>query len=145
MSLINRKNLSNAIAQLLPNIVQGVHLDFLSKRSITHTQFFLLVAIHSYKRCPMSRLADNMRVSMPTVSGIVDRLVQAGYLHRIEAPNDRRQVIVELTRKGEALITQFQHSVSHRWQEVLQFLDSKELEIFQTVIEKIKSGLQKEK
>jgi len=145
MNPISRENLSNSIAQLLPNIVQGVHLDFLSKRSITHTQFFLLVAIHSYKRCPMSRLAENMHVSMPTVSGIVDRLVQAGYLQRVEDPNDRRQVVVELTRKGESLIAQFQLSVSRRWQEVLQFLDLKELKIFQAVIEKIKSGLQKEK
>ena len=141
MSSINRKDVSLAIAQLMPHIIQGVHLDFLTSRNITQTQFLVLVAIHSRERAPMNVLAQNMQVSMPTISGIVDRLARAGYLQRIEDPHDRRQVVVELTSKGKTLIKQFQAAVSQRWQEVLLALSPKELEAFYKVIIKLTQGL----
>ena len=142
MSPSSRENLSRSISQLMPSIIQGVHLGFLAKRSITHTQFFVLVAIHSNGRCPMSRLAANMHVSMPTISGIVDRLVKGGYVQRIEDPKDRRQVVVELSGKGRQLIEQFQSAVMLRWSEVLEALDEKEVESFGNVISKLRKELQ---
>src|SRR6185436_10466979 len=95
-----RKNLSRSIAQLMPNVIQGVHIGFLAKTNLTHTQFFVLVAIHSLQVPAMRTLADNMQVSMPTMTGIIDRLVNAGYVKRMDHPEDRRQVLVELTPQG---------------------------------------------
>ena len=141
MSQNTRESLSQSIAQLMPNIIQGVHLGFLAKRSITHTQFFVLIAIHSNGRCPMSRLAGNMHVSMPTISGIVDRLTKAGFVIRSVDPEDRRQVRVELSAKGRQFIGQFQSAVSLRWSEVLQSLDGKEVESFANVIKKLRQEL----
>ena len=145
MSPASRKDVSLAIAQLMPHIIQGVHLDFLTSRNITQTQFLVLVAIHSKERAPMNVLASNMKVSMPTISGIVDRLVRAGFLRRVEDPHDRRQVVVELTSKGRALIAQFQTAISQRWQEVLLALFSQELEAFYQVVAKLTEGLRQRK
>ena len=142
MSPISRESLSQTIAQLLPSIIQGVHLGFLANKAITHTQFFVLIAIHSHQRCPMRALAENLHVSMPTISGIVDRLVKAGYIRRVGDLKDRRQVVVELTSKGKLLIEQFQQAVSFRWKEVLKTLDTKEVESFSRVILKLREQLQ---
>ncbi len=141
MVSINRKDVSAAVAQLMPQVIQGVQLDFLANRAITQTQFFVLVAIHSYGRCPMTTLSKNMKVSMPTVSGIVDRLVKGDFIRRVEDPSDRRQVVVELTAKGKQLITQFQSAVSLRWQDVLKSLNDRELANFYEVVNKLKSSL----
>ena len=142
MSPVDRKTVSWAVAQLMPRIIQGVQLEFLVKRTITQTQFVVLVAVYSKKRSTMNALAQSMHVSMPTISGIIDRLVKAGYLKRQESPADRRQVIVELTKKGQLLIEQFQSVISQRWQEVLKSLDSNELESFYGVLTKLKEGLE---
>src|SRR5690348_13153524 len=125
--MLNPKQVSLAIAQLMPHIIQGVHLDFLTSRNITQTQFLVLVAIHSRQKCSMNVLATNMQVSMPTMSGIVNRLVKAKYLQRIEDPKDRRQVVVELTIRGKKMIEDFQRAVGARWQEVLRTLTQEEL------------------
>ena len=90
MSQKNRVKLSQSIARLMPNIIQGVHIGFLAKRNLTHTQFFVLVAIHSQNRPAMRTLSTNMQVSMPTMSGIIERLVKAGYVKRVPHPEDRR-------------------------------------------------------
>ena len=142
MPSVTRRDLSFAIAQLMPRIIQGIQLEFLVKRTITQTQFVVLVAIHSNGRCPMNILGKNMQVSLPTISGIVDRLVKAGYIRRVEDPADRRQVVVALARKGELMIEQFQTVVAKRWQEVLRSLGPKEIDAFYQVITKLKNTLQ---
>ncbi len=140
---IDRRDLSHSIAQLLPNIIQGVHIGFLAKKSLTHTQFFVLVAVHSQGRPAMRTLSENLQVSMPTMSGIVDRLVQAGYAKRLTQPGDRRQVLVELTGKGRSVIEQFQQAASQRWQQVLVALNPQEIVAFSNVVNKLRGSLQK--
>lgn len=137
----NRQELSRLIARILPNIIQGVHMGFLSTQSLTHTQFFVLIAIHSRGRSSLQPLADKMTVSMPTMSGIIERLVVAGYVSRVENPEDRRQVFIELTKEGRGLIAQFQGAVSQRWQEVLEVLDDKEVKSMSAILEKIGASL----
>ena len=84
-----------------------------------------------------------MHVSMPTMSGIVDRLVNAHYLKRVNNPTDRRQVVVELAADGQRLIEQFQSAVSKRWVEVLSHLNHQEITMFQNIVSKIGMSLQK--
>jgi len=140
--MINRQHVSHAIAQLMPNIIRGVQLDFFVKRAVTQTQFVVLIAIHGYGRCTMGVLARNMHVKMPTTSGVVDRLVRAGYVRRFPHPEDRRQVVVELTAKGQAFIRQFQAVIRRRWEEVLRSLNSEELQMFHRVITKLTQQLE---
>ena len=142
MPHVTRQDLSVAIAQLVPRIIQGVQLEFLIKRTLTQTQFLVLIAVHSNGPCPMSVLAKNMHVSMPTMSGIVDRLVKADYIRRVTHPNDRRQVMIELAPNGRLMIKQFQLVVSRRWQEVLQVLEPQEIDSFYQVVSKLKNTLQ---
>lgn len=138
----NREKLSSSIAQLIPNIIQGVHIGFLAQRDLTHTQFFVMVAIHSQQHPTMRTLSDNLQVSMPTMTGIVERLVKGGYAKRVDQPQDRRQVLVELTTQGRRVITEFQHAASARWQEVLMALGHREIESFQGIVVKLKQSLQ---
>jgi DNA-binding MarR family transcriptional regulator len=142
MPAISRQDVSRAIAELMPRIIQGVQLDFFVKRGVTQTQFLVLMGIHAHQRCTMGMLARNMHVSMPTASGIVDRLVQAGHVRRHAEPADRRQVIVELTAKGRSYIKQFQAVIRRRWEQILRSLEPKELEAFYRVAVKLQNQLQ---
>ncbi len=139
----SREDLSHSIAQLMPNIIQGVHIGFLAQKNLTHTQFFVLVAVHSQGRPAMRTLSQNLQVSMPTMSGIVERLVQAGYAQRVNHPQDRRQVLVELTPQGRRIITQFQQAAGKRWQQVLLALSPTEVGSFGKIVTKLLQSLQK--
>ena len=135
------QRVSQAVAQLMPRIIRGVQLDFFLRRGITQTQFLVLIAIHGYGRCTMGTLARNMHVRMPTATGIVHRLVRAGFVRRSISLEDRRHVAVALTAKGRAFIQQFQAVIQHRWQEVLTSLAPRELEAFYHVILKLQEQL----
>ena len=50
----------------------------------------------------MSHLSAVLRVSNGNVTGIVDRLVEDGYVERVPVAGDRRAMIVRLTPAGKA-------------------------------------------
>lgn len=89
----------------------------------------------------MSALAAQMKVQMPTMSGMVNRLVKAQYLTRIDNLNDRRQVVVDLTPKGRAFLKEFQGIISRRWEDVLMVLSIEEVKQFKHIVEKLNNSL----
>jgi DNA-binding MarR family transcriptional regulator len=101
------------------------------------------VAIHSQGRPAMRTLSNNLQVSMPTMTGIVERLVKAGYARRVQLAEDRRQVLVELSAKGKNIISEFQQAASFRWQTVLKALDHKEIESFSSIVMKLRENIKK--
>ena len=140
-SLHQLKETSWAIAELMPNVIRGAQLDFFAKNQVTQTQFLVLAAIFSYKRCTMGHLAGSLHVTMPTMSGIVERLVQAKYVQRVENPEDRREVRVHLTKAGAEIIAKFQEAVSQRWEVVLQGLNNDDVKTMAGIIGKLKGSL----
>jgi DNA-binding MarR family transcriptional regulator len=51
----------------------------------------------------MSELSRRLIVSNGAITGLVDKLTDAGLVTRREDPNDRRSMIVRLTRKGREI------------------------------------------
>ncbi len=50
-----------------------------------------------------SDLARNLRVSKPSVTAIVGKLLQKGYVEKVRSAEDRRAFYVLMTEKGQAL------------------------------------------
>ena len=142
MNKRTRRDVSLAVARLMPYIMRGVQLDFFVKRGVTQTQFLMLAAIRAYARCTMGALARSLHIAMPTASGIVDRLVNAGFVRRAPQADDRRQVIVELTAKGQAFFRDFETVIRRRWEEILLSLEPDELAAFYDVVTKLRERLQ---
>jgi DNA-binding MarR family transcriptional regulator len=53
---------------------------------------------------PMSRLADQLDVSLPNVTGIVERMVERGLVERLRPEGDRRVVEVRITAAGREIL-----------------------------------------
>lgn len=56
------------------------------------------------------RLAVRLRLAKPAVSRILDHLVDEGLLERRVDPRDRRSVLFEPTRVGDAFLKRMRHS-----------------------------------
>ncbi|NHM29443.1 MarR family winged helix-turn-helix transcriptional regulator [Neobacillus terrae] len=52
----------------------------------------------------LSDLAEKLRLTNSTVSGVIDRLVQHELVDRVVPPENRRAVSIHLTKKGEEII-----------------------------------------
>ena len=75
----------------------------------------------------MSELVARLGVSLSTVSGLVDRVVDHGLATRREDPVDRRQVVVSLTEQGTAFIDRFRDLNAVQMRALLGFVADDEL------------------
>jgi DNA-binding MarR family transcriptional regulator len=78
-----------------------------------------LELIHRFGAMPAGRLAQLTNLTTGSVTGIIDRLEKAGYVRRINDPEDRRKTIVEPTKnkkleKKIELIFMHLHESLHR-------------------------------
>lgn len=134
---MNRKQTAVAMSHLMPYIIQGAHLGAMNMRSITQSQFLILVMLHTNGTCSMNSLASKMQVQLPTMSGMVNRLVKSDYLTRIVKEEDRRHVWISLTPKGKDFLEQFQGILRKRWEDVLAILDEREVKKFYLIVDKL--------
>ena len=71
-------------------------------RAISSTQLHVLFVLVTEGTMPMSHLADSLGVSLPNVTGIVDRMVERGYVERGRDTEDRRVVTISATDAGRS-------------------------------------------
>ena len=71
---------------------------------MAQTRLLFFVISHGPTR--MGRLAQVLEVTMPTVTGTVDRMLQRGLVERQSDPGDRRVVLVAATEAGHKELEQ---------------------------------------
>jgi DNA-binding MarR family transcriptional regulator len=83
---------------------RGRVLNLMARASVTVPQVILLNFALSAGGGTPSSLAATMRMSLPSVSQMVDRVVRLGLVARAEDPADRRRRTVHVTAKGRRLL-----------------------------------------
>jgi len=72
--------------------------------TVTLTQFRTLVVLHGHGATRLNRLAGRLGVNASTALRTVDRLIANELVDRRANEQDRREVVIELTRRGRALV-----------------------------------------
>ncbi|MGG6238601.1 MarR family winged helix-turn-helix transcriptional regulator [Nodosilinea sp. AN01ver1] len=75
------------------------------KPHLSLSQLRVLYFLRRRSQSSLSEVADYLDVTRPTMSAMVERLVQRGLIDRISDPNERRRIILTLTPAGEAEMT----------------------------------------
>jgi len=81
-------------------ILDTLRVQAWKQLDITVTQLRVLFILRDTAGAPAGFLAEHLRVTPPTVTGLVDRLVRMGFVRREEDPEDRRLVRNYLTERG---------------------------------------------
>ena len=64
-------------------------------------------------------IADRLGISSSTATGLVERLAEGGYIHRVHSTEDRRQVLLSLRPKGRRLMAGFRKLRQSRLQRLM--------------------------
>lgn len=94
---------------------------------LTLTQFKSLFLIGSRGSINFRKLAKALGVTPSNVTGIVDRLVGQGLVSRTENPEDRREMSLQATDKGQTLLSNLKESGINRMTQILSLLSLEEL------------------
>lgn len=88
----------------------------------TEARMRILSIIQNNETLRMSELSERCHVSKGSLTITLGKLVDEGYVERINVSGDRRVVMVKLTEKGENYLTQMKEQavmiISHAFEEV---------------------------
>jgi len=101
---------------------------FFEERGITGAQFGVLrcLADAGAAGLMLSDLSRHLMVTCGNITGVVDRLEQAGYLHRERQPDDRRVIVARLTPAGSALYADIMPAYQVLVNDLLNFLPAEQ-------------------
>jgi DNA-binding MarR family transcriptional regulator len=91
----------------------------LNKGNISYAQFFLLGYLANEDYLTMTDICKKMGHSTAAATGLVDRLEKLGYVQRLHAADDRRKVMVQITRKGIEMVSRLRNAIADSISEVM--------------------------
>lgn len=69
---------------------------------LTYAQYLVLMSLWEHDNQTLHELGDELKLSSNTLTPLLKRLEKNGWLTRVRPENDRRQLIVSLTDKGNS-------------------------------------------
>ncbi|MEZ0536707.1 MarR family winged helix-turn-helix transcriptional regulator [Caldicellulosiruptoraceae bacterium PP1] len=123
----------NDILQIEQNALKNNEIGELSI-----TQIHTIEAIGRGKEKTMSEIAKSLEVTVGTLTIMIDSLIKKGYVERKRKEDDRRVVLVKLTKKGEAVY--LLHEMFHREmiRTIIDGLNDEEEKVLINALEKLK-------
>jgi DNA-binding MarR family transcriptional regulator len=115
--------LERQVGRIIGQHVPSVWID----SGLTVTQLRSLFLIGKQGSTNFRRLAEALGVTPSNVTGIVDRLEEQGLVSRTQNPEDRREMTLQATDKGEALVSNLREAGIKRMTQILSLLGLEEL------------------
>nr|WP_240536197.1 MarR family transcriptional regulator [Bradyrhizobium cosmicum] len=112
----------------------------LKPRGMSAHQYRVLEALSERNGLPMGDLATRVFVDSPTLTKIIDRMVQSAEVYRGPDPNDRRKVLIFLSRRGAAHFEDIGPLISCIQQDILDRLGASDAAALTSLLSELLGG-----
>lgn len=102
----------------------------------------ILACLYQKERLTMKEIADAIHRTKPTVTVLVNKLVELGLVKKLQAPEDCRVVYVELTAQGKELQQLFEKISADLVSRVFQNMEQEEIKKLESSLQKILDNLE---
>lgn len=141
-------NISRAekIHSLLKKInmnVRHVMMKEFNDSKLTVHQFFILKTIRDNPKTNLTSLSSNMKLAKSSLSIMINKLVEDGYVLRKENPKDRRNIYFALSLKGENLLKEARQKSIIIFDKLVSELTEEEIIEVETNLSKLANSIEK--
>jgi MarR family transcriptional regulator, 2-MHQ and catechol-resistance regulon repressor len=114
----------------------------LREHGLTTSQYNILRILRGEgKPLPILEIASRTIAVVPGITGLIDRLEQAGFVQRVRCENDRRVIYVALTDQGTKALAKLDEPLIALHRKLLGHLTQTELKEMIRVLEKVRESL----
>jgi len=106
-------------------------------KDISVTEVHTIDAIGMYRYRTMSAVAQDLRITVGTLTTAINKLLKKGYVDRKRGEEDKRSVMITLTRKGKLAHRIHDRFHSHMVHATIDGLNEEEEEILIKSLEKL--------
>jgi DNA-binding MarR family transcriptional regulator len=110
-------------------------------KKLTQKQLNCIESIREIHNPSLSELASELKITKPSTTDMVDRLIGKGYITRVKSDSDRRSALLHLTEKG--MTASKLHNKVHKAfaDKLMKNLTDSEKEILHVLLNKAISSL----
>ena len=124
----------------VPLIMRAIRAEMRSHREsgLSVPQFRAMLFIHRNQGVSLSKLADHLGLTAPTTSKMIDGLVVRHLVYRNEVKENRRQIQLNLSEPGEAVLNSAQEQTRNRLARMFNGLSTQDQRLITTAMIKLK-------
>jgi DNA-binding MarR family transcriptional regulator len=86
---------------------------------------------------PMNRFSHETMLSQPSITGVIDKLEERGLVERVRSKEDRREVLIAITAKGNDAYTKGMDSHKQFVEKALSALEAEEVDALVSLLKKL--------
>ncbi len=134
-----------AIVQGLRRVVKALEVysrDVELTFGVTGPQLWALKTLERSGPLPVSRLAEELAVHQTSASLLVSRLEHRGLIRRTRSQQDRRVVLLSLTRQGRAIAKRAPEAAQGRLMHGLLAMPGREVRQIRVAVERIVESME---
>lgn len=131
---------STQLLEVVPLIMRHIRSELRSHamKELSVPQFRTLMYLRRHANASLSNVAEHLGLTPPTVSKMIQKLVEHGMIKRNTAL-DRRQVRLSLSAKGISALSKAREGARKQLAENLKTLSEEELSSLSTILEMLDS------
>ncbi len=131
--------LNKSLKDHIQTVVDDKHF---SKFTMNH--FYYLEAIYRLNQPNFSDLAEELKISNPSVTTMIHKLSKQGYVIKCQSMEDKREYHICLTEKGKAVVESEFDMYRMFVKETRDYLSAEEFESFSFCLNKIMVRISKQ-
>lgn len=132
--------LDDEVAHLLRRAHQrasAIYLAILADQQLTPTQYFAMARLHEVGEISQNRLGRLAAMDPATIQGVIQRLAERGYVHRLPDTTDRRRMVLSLSRQGRTVVEALLEETARANEAILEPLAPEQRESFVALLRQL--------
>lgn len=109
----------------------------LMRLDLTPAELRILRVLREKGSSPMNKFSAETMLSQPSITGIVDKLEERGLVERLRSSEDRREVLIAITEKGDRTYAKGMELHRQFVEEAFSVLEGGEVEALMSVLKKL--------
>lgn len=123
------------------NIIESKKHIYKNVEDLTIIEINTILAIGYDTMKSMSQIANHLGVTFGTPTVTIDRLIKKGFVQRIRSEEDRRQVFIKLSEKGQKIYNTIDKIKNEVIEKIFGVLSSEERELLIAMVSKLNNKL----
>ncbi len=111
--------------------------------SILQVQMLFFLNHNKDKNISMSDIASYFRIELPSATSLVNKLCEQKFVERHADQNDRRLVLITLTKEGRTMFNEAMCERRKKLEKILSYLSEKEKADLSSIFKTLYNKLQK--
>ncbi|SFM80731.1 MULTISPECIES: homoprotocatechuate degradation operon regulator HpaR [Marinobacter] len=104
---------------------------------LTEQQWRVIRALNEFEELESKQLAELCCILSPSLTGIINRLEQQGYIKRRKSPEDQRRILISLTDKAKTMFAQMSPRLEARYQEMTDRFSHEDMKTLEELLNKL--------